>query len=59
MEGVASKKDYSDTLVVRYSSGNNKNAAVELAGLAGGKTASLPDGEKAPQDADILIILGE
>ncbi len=56
--GDASKKDYAETLVVDVR-GNNKNAAQTLAGLVNGKLVSLPSGEKAPQDADFLIILGK
>ncbi|NTW13826.1 MAG: hypothetical protein HGA31_02220 [Candidatus Moranbacteria bacterium] len=56
---AASKKDYEGTLIVDLS-GIRSQEASELAGLTGGTVSSsgLPEGERVPDGADILIIIG-
>lgn len=51
------KKEYTKTLVVDLT-GNQQKAASDLAAFLGGETGSLPDGESAPANTDLLIILG-
>jgi hypothetical protein len=53
----ASKDDYEETLVVDLS-GSRKDTADQIAKLLNGKVGSLPSGEKKPESADILVILG-
>ena len=47
---------YSDTLVIDFI--GNATVAKNLADFVGGRIASLPDGEKKPENADFLVILG-
>ncbi len=54
----AEKNDYPKTLVVDVT-GTNDASALSIASALGGEVGSLPAGEKAPTDADILIIVGE
>jgi len=53
----ASKKDYTETLVIDLS-GTHAKEAGEIASLLKGKVSPLPEGESKP-DADILIISGK
>lgn len=55
-EGAA-KTDYPKTLVIDVS-GQNGPSALSVASAVGGEVGSLPEGEKAPADADILVIVG-
>jgi len=54
----AGKSDYTQTVVIDLT-GKNAAMASELAKTLGGTTGSLPEGEAKPQDAEILIILGQ
>ena len=47
---------YSDTLVIDFI--GNATVAKNLVDFVGGRIASLPDGEKKPENADFLVILG-
>lgn len=47
---------YSNTLVIDFI--GNATVAKNLADFVGGRVASLPDGEKKPENADFLVILG-
>lgn len=53
----ASRKNYTETLVIDLSGTHNKEAS-DLASLLKGTIGNLPQGEVAP-DADILIISGQ
>jgi hypothetical protein len=53
----AAKQTYAKTVVVDVTGGNG-TIANDIATTLGGSVGSLPAGEKAPTDADILIILG-
>lgn len=53
----AAKSDYAKTIVIDLS-GANGAAALSVATAVGGEVGSLPEGEKAPADADILVIVG-
>ncbi len=53
----AAKSDYAKTIVIDLS-GANGAAALSVASAVGGEVGSLPEGEKAPADADILVIVG-
>jgi hypothetical protein len=50
-------EDYDSTLVVDLS-GNNKSISSNLAQELGGEVKGLPSGERKPDNADVLIILG-
>lgn len=52
------KNTYTKTRVVDLT-GNKQNIASEIATLLGGETGSLPQGETAPSNTDILVILGK
>lgn len=54
----AAKTDYPKTVVVDLT-GTNGASALSIASGLGGEVGGLPAGEKAPADADILIIVGE
>ena len=54
----ASKKDYTETLIIDVS-GKNKDMAEQIANLLGGKVVEqIPEGENKPA-SDILIIIGK
>lgn len=53
----AKKNDYTKTLIIDLS-GNNKDAASQLAKVLGGEVTTLPKDETKP-DADILVIIGK
>lgn len=53
----AAKKDYQKTLIVDVS-GKRADQANALAQALNGEIASLPSDEKRPNDADMLVILG-
>lgn len=53
----AAFQDYSSTIVVDLS-GSNGAAAAQIASALGGEVGSLPDGETAPSNTDILVIAG-
>lgn len=53
----ATKKDYQGTLIVDVS-GKNADLAQKLADSLGGTVGTLPVGETAPINADILVIVG-
>lgn len=57
LKEAASKTDYPKTIVVDIS-GTNASAALSVAAAVGGEVGSLPEGEKAPSDADVLVIVG-
>lgn len=48
---------YTETIVVDLT-GKNEETSEKVAGLVGGTVESLPEDEKKPTDAEILIILG-
>ncbi|MEK9173790.1 MAG: LytR C-terminal domain-containing protein, partial [Patescibacteria group bacterium] len=52
----AKKNDYAKTVVVDIT-GANAESAEKIAQSLGGEVASLPEGETAPTDADVLIIV--
>lgn len=52
------KKEYEKTLVIDLS-GKNKTIVNSLIPQVKGEIAQLPDGEKVPQEADVLVILGK
>lgn len=54
---AAVKSDYAKTIVVDVT-GANGPAALSVATALGAEVGSLPEGEKAPTDADILVIVG-
>ncbi|TXG77943.1 hypothetical protein E6Q11_01930 [Candidatus Dojkabacteria bacterium] len=54
---TAVKNDYQKTLVIDVS-GANGAAALSVASAVGGEVGGLPAGEKAPADADVLVIVG-
>lgn len=53
----AKKNDYAKTVVVDLS-GNKKELAKQLADLLHGQVVSLPAGETAPKNTDLLVIIG-
>ncbi len=53
----AVKKDYKKTLVVNLS--GNADQTNLLATATNGQVSNLPDGEKKPANADVLVILGD
>lgn len=53
----AKKNDYTKTLIIDLS-GNNKDAASQLAKVLSGEVTTLPKDETKP-DADILVIIGK
>lgn len=53
----AKKSSYTKTLVVDLT-GNQKEAALQMAKVLEGEVAGLPDGETKP-DADLLVIIGK
>lgn len=53
----ASKNTYTKTIVVDLT-GSQNTAASQLADILGGEVGALPEGEKAPGNADMLVILG-
>ncbi|MFZ1627154.1 MAG: hypothetical protein WAT81_05125 [Candidatus Moraniibacteriota bacterium] len=53
----AAKNDYAKTLVVDLT-GTNGAATLSVASAVGGEVVGLPEGEKVPTDADILVIVG-
>lgn len=53
----ASSSAYAETIVIDLT-GKNAKAATQIAGVVKGKVGSLPQGEKKPENSDILIILG-
>lgn len=53
----ASADTYNKTLVIDFV--GNSTAAKALATFMGGEVTSLPNGEKKPEGADFLVILGE
>ena len=53
----AMKRNYTETVVVDVT-GKNVDMAKDIATTLEASVASLPSGEKAPSDADIVIILG-
>ncbi len=53
-----SKNDYTENLVISLKTGN-ENGAKQLADLVSGKVVTLPKGETAPADADLLLIIGK
>ncbi len=53
----AAKTDYKKTLVINLS--GNTDQANLLAAATNGQVTSLPEGEKKPANADLLIILGD
>lgn len=53
-----SKNDYTENLVISLKTGN-ENAAKQLADLVSGKVVTLPKGETAPADANLLLIVGK
>ncbi len=54
----AKKSEYAKSLVIDIS-GKNSDAASQLAGLIKGNVlTTVPDGEKTPDNTDVLVILG-
>lgn len=53
----AAKTDYAKTIVIDVT-GSSGPAALQVASAVSGEVGSLPEGEKAPADADVLIIVG-
>jgi hypothetical protein len=53
----AAKTDYTKTIVVDVT-GASGSAALSVASAVGGEVGSLPEGETAPTDADVLVIVG-
>lgn len=56
--GNAAKNDYTKTLIIDLTH-KNTDLINQIAQAIGGEIASLPDGEMAPEDADVLIIAGK
>lgn len=54
----AEKNDYEKTVIVDVT-GKSTDAANQIASALGGEVGELPEGETAPSDADILIIIGK
>lgn len=54
----AAKNTYASTVVVDLS-GSHGAEATDIAALLGGSVGSLPEGESAPADTDLLVILGK
>jgi LytR cell envelope-related transcriptional attenuator len=57
-EKNAIKQDYPQTVVVDLK-GNNAAAASQIASVLHGTVGSLPSGEMKPDNADLLVILGQ
>lgn len=55
---TAQKSDYTQTIVVDVT-GKSVELATKMAENLGGIVAGLPNGEAAPSDADLLIIVGQ
>jgi hypothetical protein len=55
---TAQKSDYTQTIVVDVT-GKSVELATKMAENLGGIVAGLPNGETAPSDADLLIIVGQ
>ncbi len=55
---VAKKNDYKETLVIDVT-GKNADMAGKIAETLSGKVAELPEGEIAPSDADLVVIVGQ
>jgi len=55
---AAKKNDYKETVVVDVT-GKNTEIAGKIADTLGGIVAGLPEGETAPGDADILVIVAD
>lgn len=54
----AGKRDYEKTIVVALSA-SKKDLAGQIASRLGGEVGQLPEGEKAPGNAEIIVILGK
>lgn len=54
----ANQKEYEKTLIIDLS-GKNKTIVNSLIPQVKGEIAQLPEGEKVPQEADVLVILGK
>lgn len=54
----ATKKDYTETIVVDLTAGSKASEAMRIASIISAQVKDFPEGEKSP-DADILIIAGE
>lgn len=50
------KQGYASVVVVDVS-GSNKTAADQIAGIVGGVVGTLPEGEAAPEGADIVVVV--
>ena len=58
-KGNAVKRNHTKTIVIDLS-GKHQAEASKVAGIVKGEVATeLPEGEKAPKDADILVIVGK
>jgi hypothetical protein len=57
LKETAKKSDYEKSVVVDLTE-RNAPFAKELASKINGETGKLPEGENAPENTDILIILG-
>lgn len=55
---AAKKTDYQETVVVDVT-GKNADMATKIAGTLGGSVSTLPAGEVAPTDADIVVIVSQ
>jgi hypothetical protein len=55
---AAKKNDYQETLVIDVTR-KNADMATKMAGTLSGKVSELPEGEGAPSDADIVVIVGQ
>ncbi|MFA9262800.1 MAG: hypothetical protein ACEQSB_05660 [Undibacterium sp.] len=53
----AAKTDYEKTIVIDVT-GTNGPTALSIANALGAEVGTLPEGEKAPSDADVLVIVG-
>ncbi len=53
----AAKTDYAKTIVIDVT-GASGPATLSVASAVGGEVGSLPEGETAPTDADVLVIVG-
>ncbi len=53
----AAKSDYAKTIVIDVT-GASGATALSVASLLGAEIAALPEGEKSPTDADVLVIVG-
>lgn len=55
---VNAKNTYAKTKIVDLT-GNQAKAASDLAALLGGEAGGLPEGESAPSNSDLLVIIGK